>query len=182
MNQPIVNLGQSQFQDIYFVAGAQLTPYRTLRQLQLQINELEGSLKKADINKRRTIIKIHRLDLTDELQALDAEEFTFDLNQQEALIVDAKGRLDNYLKMKEELLGVVPKSYWDAGFEAAEKEHWTAHFAKQLAISRMTGIPDKQLAEQMMLLPQNMISNILQLSNEQSSTFENKPSLDYRPK
>ncbi len=163
---PQVNLGQSQFQDTFFVAGAQLTPFRQLRQIELQVKELENSLKKADINKRRTKLRIAGLNPVDPLEALDIEELEYDLGQQEQLITDAKVRLANFLLMREQLLERTPKEYWDQGFEQAEVEYWTFRLAKQLAIAKTTGVPDTHLIEQMMLLPMEMQNNIVQLTNE----------------
>lgn len=170
-NLPKTNLGQSTFQDTWFVAGAQLTPFRALRQLQLQINEIESSLKKADINKRRTLLKISKLNPDVPEEALDIEELSFDLEGQAQLIADASNRLANFQSLIPTIIGLADQEYWDAGFESAEQNHWVTYFAKQLSISKMTGIPDKQLVEQMMLLPDSMIQDVIKISADQSTRF-----------
>lgn len=173
---PKVNLGQSQFQDTFFVAGAQLTPYRQLRQIELQVREIEGSLKRADINRRRMELKIAKLDPTDQEQALDIEEFQYDLEQQLQLIDDAKARLANFDLMRRQLMERTPKEYWDQGFEQAEVEYHQLYLGKQLAMAKMTGIQDKNVIEQIMLLPSEMQQNVFKIGADMSKPYllENK--------
>ena len=65
MSNPMqsVKLGQSLFQDTFFVANSQLTPYRKLRQLELELNELDSSIKRANFQLRRQSIKKKELEL-----------------------------------------------------------------------------------------------------------------------
>lgn len=148
-----VNLSQSQFQDTFFVAGAQLTPFRRLRQIELELRSIEDALRRGDIERRRTVLKLSKLDPSIPEEALDIEEAEWDLMQQEQLIKDAEGRKANFLRLKEELLASVPAEYWEQGFENAECEHWVQYLTKQLTISQVLGVPDRQAMEQLMLMP-----------------------------
>lgn len=163
MTDPLqsIKLGQSLFQDTFFVANSQLTPYRKLRQLELELNELNTTIKKADIQKRRHDILKQQLDPKNPLHALDLEELQLDEEQNDRLIADAVHRRDNFLKLQEQLIQSVPQEYWDQGFENAEFEHWTKHFAKQLQISILAGTPNAQLIEQISNLPEDMVKNIM---------------------
>lgn len=149
-----MNLGQSQFQDTYFVSGAQLTPYRRLRQIELEMRSISDGLKRTEFALRKSQVKMKSLDPSDELQKIEIEEFEWDQLCQRQLIEDAKARLANFQMLKEELINSVPQEYWDAGFEAAEEEHWVLHFTKQLTMSKLLGAPDKHALEQVLLLPE----------------------------
>lgn len=148
-----MNLGQSQFVDTFFVAGAQLTPFRRLRQIELELRTIEDSLKKSDFQRRRTELKIAKLSPGIPEEAIDLEEAQWDLEQQKQLIADAESRRDNFLLLKKDLLESVPQEYWDRGFEAAECDHWVAYLTKQLTISQVLGAPDRTAMEQLMLMP-----------------------------
>ena len=167
-----VKLGQSLFQDTFFVANSQLTPYRKLRQLELELNELDSSIKRANFQLRRQSIKKKELELklrkpqselseNKELLEIDLEELELSFEQSKRLLEDAEHRRDNFLKIREQLLDSVPQEYWDQGFENAELENWTKHFSKQLQISILTGVPNPQLLEQISQLPENMVKQIL---------------------
>lgn len=167
-----VKLGQSLFQDTFFVANSALTPYRKLRQLELELNELDTSIKKSNFQLRRQDIKKREYErilrkpqseLTEnkELVQIDLEELELGIQQTNRLLEDAQHRRDNFLKMREQLLNEVPQEYWDQGFENAELENWTKHFAKQLAISMVTGVPNVSLIEQMASLPVEMTKQIM---------------------
>jgi hypothetical protein len=176
MSNPMqsVKLGQSLFQDTFFVANAQLTPYRKLRQIELELNELDSSIKRAnfqlrrqEVNKKDLENKLrlpqHALSAYDnkELLEIDLEELELSIEQTKRLLEDAEHRRDNFLLLREQLLNSVPQEYWDQGFENAELENWTKYFSKQLQISILTGVPNTQLLEQISQLPEPMIKKIL---------------------
>lgn len=163
MSNPLqsVKLGQSLFQDTFFVANSQLTPYRKLRQLELELSELDVAIKKSQIQLKRQDIISKRMNPADPLQALDLEEIEIGREQTIRLLEDAKHRRENFLKIREQLLAETPQEYWDQGFENAELENWTKHFSKQLQISILTGVPNPQLLEQISTLPDNMVKQIL---------------------
>ena len=163
MSNPLqsVKLGQSLFQDTFFVANSPLTPYRKLRQLELELSELDVTIKKTTIQLKRQEIIAKRMNPADPLQALDLEEMEIGREQTLRLLEDAKHRRDNFLKIREQLLAETPQEYWDQGFENAELENWTKHFSKQLQISILTGVPNTQLLEQISQLPEPMIKTIL---------------------
>ena len=167
MTIPNVNLGQSQFQDCFFVAGAQLSPYRQLRQIELELRSIEDSLKRASIQERRLRLKLSKLDLEDESQALDAEEITWDLHQQTQMINDAEGRKANFLRLREELLAQVPKEYWDLGYENAECDHWVRVFSQELALMRITGQMNPQTMKQICLMPPEAQQQITMIANQE---------------
>lgn len=148
-----MNLGQSTFQDTYFVAGAQQCPYRRLRQIELELRSVEDGLKRASINLRRMALKLQKLNPDIPEEALDIEEAQWDLQQQEQLLRDAESRKANFLRLKDECLASAPQEYWDAGFEAAELEHWTLYLTKQLTTAQVLGMPDKNAMEQLLLMP-----------------------------
>lgn len=156
-----VKLGQSLFQDTFFVANSQLTPFRKLRQLELELQELDTAIKKANIQLKRLAIKKRDLNPDDELESLELEELAIDETNTKRLLSDACDRRDNFLKMKEQLLEEVPQEYWNQGFENAELQYWTKHFAKQLSIAMITGIPNPQLVDQMTVLPVDMVKSIM---------------------
>lgn len=164
MIEPKVNLGQSQFQDTFFVAGAELTPYRRLRQIELELRSIEDALKRGSIAQRRLELKVSKLDPKVPEQALDIEEAEWDLQQQLQLIADAEGRKSNFLEMKRQLLQNVPQEYWDIGYENAELDHWVAHFSQQLALMRIAGQPNLQLMQQICLLPETAQHQVMQLT------------------
>ena len=184
MSNPMqsVKLGQSLFQDTFFVANSQLTPYRKLRQLELELNELDHTIKLANIQaKRQKILQRQlendlrkpqsELDKSKELIELDLEEMLIAVENSQRLLEDAEHRRDNFLKLREQLLESVPAEYWEQGFENAEFEHWTKHFAKQLQISILTGVPNTQLIEQISTLPEQMVKNIMLEGKAQAQQF-----------
>lgn len=173
MTNPLqsVKLGQSLFQDTFFVTNSQLTPYRQLRQLELELNELSNSIKRAEIQLKRLAIKKRDLCPDDELEALEIEELEIDMSISARLLEDARDRRDNFLLMREQLLNSVPQEYWDQGFENAEQEHWVKHFAKQLSISILTGIPNTSLIEQMSSLPADMNKAIMIEAKQGAAQF-----------
>lgn len=167
-----VKLGQSLFQDTWFVANSALTPYRKLRQLELELSELNNSIKKTNIQIKRMNIK--KADLERDLRkpqseltqnkdliTLDLEELEIDMSNTLRLLSDAEDRRANFELMKEQLLAEVPQEYWDSGFENQELAHWTKHFAKQLSISMVTGVPNVSLIEQIASLPVEMTKQIM---------------------
>jgi hypothetical protein len=173
MSNPMqsVKLGQSLFQDTFFVANSALTPYRKLRQLELEINDLNTSITRTGFDLRRQEIKkraIERdlrkpqseLEVDKELLEIDLEEMELGLQQTNRLLEDANARKANFELMKKQLLEETPQEYWDQGFENAELENWTKHFAKQLSISLLTGVPNTNLMEQMTQLPESMVKQI----------------------
>lgn len=156
-----MNLGQSTFQDTVFVAGAQLTPYRQLRQIDLELRQIEDSLKRASINLRRTELKLQKLNPAIPEEALDIEEAEWDMMQQKQLVADAEARRDNFKSLRAVCLASAPDEYWSAGFEAAELEHWTLYLSKALTTAAVLGIPDKTALEQMMLMPRDAQDRIM---------------------
>lgn len=163
----ITNLGQSKFQDEYFVAGAQLTPFRRLRQIELELRQLEDSIKRGSISRRRIELKLSKLDPSDPEQALDIEEAEWDLEQQIALMNDATSRRDNFLRMKEQLIQDVPAEYWAIGYENAEIDHWIAHFSQSVAFMQITGQYDQSIMKQIILMPPEAQQKIAIKSQEQ---------------
>lgn len=149
-----MNLGQSTFQDTFFVAGAQLTPFRQLRQIELELRSVEDGLKRASINLRRTALKLAKLNPDIPEEALDIEEAQWDMLQQEQLLKDAESRRLNFLALRETCLASAPQDYWAAGFEAAELEHWTRYLTKALTTAQVLGMPDKNAMEQLLLMPE----------------------------
>lgn len=166
-----VKLGQSLFQDTFFVANEPLTPYRKLRQLELELNELDTAIKKTNIQLKRLAIHIRDLNPEDELEALDIEEKQITVEQTKRLLEDAIHRRDNFLLLRQQLLDAVPKEYWDQGFEQAEFEHWTKHFAKQLQISILTGVPNPALIERISSLPEDMIKQVMIEGKAEANKF-----------
>lgn len=184
MSNPLqsVKLGQSLFQDTFFVANSALTPYRKLRQLELELNELDTSIKRANFTLRRQEIQKKQIELklrqpqselteNKELLEIDLEEMQLSVESAKRLLEDAEHRRDNFLKLREQLLEAVPAEYWEQGFENAEFEHWTKHFAKQLQISILTGVPNTQLIEQISTLPEQMVKNIMLEGKAQAHQF-----------
>ena len=166
-----VKLGQSLFQDTFFVANAQLTPFRKLRQIELELGELDTSIRKGEINLKRIAIKKRYLDEMDELESLELEELEIDESRSRRLLQDAKDRRDNFFKLREQLFEQVPDEYWNRGFEHAELENWTKHFAKQLQISILTGVPNPGLIEQMSTLPSDMVKQVMLEAKANASQF-----------
>lgn len=184
MSNPMqsVKLGQSLFQDTFFVANSALTPYRKLRQLELELNELGSSIKLANFQLRRHMVKKKEIERilklpqslsheNKELIEIDLEELEFSIEQTKRLLEDAEHRRDNFILLREQLLNSVPQEYWDQGFENAELENWTKHFSKQLKISILTGVPNPQLLEQISQLPENMVKQILIEGKSEAQQF-----------
>ena len=180
MTDPKVNLGQSLFQDTWFVANQQLTPYRQLRQIELEIKSITDSIARTDFSLRRDNIEYARLvdkwnaesDVLDkELIKIDMDERNYNINSNKQLIEDANNRLVNFLSMKKQLLEVVPKEYWDTGFENAESDYWKMYLAKQISLSQITGIPNSNVIEQLMMLPEPFVGEVIQIA--QNTTNHN---------
>jgi hypothetical protein len=132
--------------------------------LQLQIKEIQDSLKHTEFEIRKNRVKIKRLNALDELESIEIEELEWGINNSQNLVIDALNRLENFLKMRTQLLYEVPQEYWDAGYEAAELEHWTNHFSNQLSLETMSnGAASLQTVQQIMLLPKNVQSDIFRL-------------------
>lgn len=151
-----MKFSQSQFQDTFFVAGSQITPFRRLRQIKMEIYNLEDSIKKSELNARRLELKLKKLDPVNEEDAIDIEEHLWDRERQKQMLDDAVSRLDNFKLMEKQLLESIPQDYWDAGFENAELEHWTKHVAKQIGMAKAMGLPPPASAVEMwMQLPEH---------------------------
>lgn len=161
------NLGQSKFQDTYFVAGAQLTPFRQLRQIELELRSIHDALKRGSISKRRTELKISKLDPSDPEEALDIEEALWDLEQQTQMVQDAEARRANFEQMKADLLAQTPQEYWAIGYEAAEQDHWVKYFSNQLALMHITQQPNIQTMQQILLMPEEAQRQIALNSRDQ---------------
>ncbi len=171
-----MNLGQSLFQDTYFVAGAQLTPYRQLRQIELELRSIEDALVRSSIASRRLELKISKLNPEIPEEKLDIEEAEWDLYQQKQLKQDAENRRANFVQLKKELIQRTPNEYWDAGYEAAEEQHWLLHFSKQLALENLTtGTASKHTIEQVMLLPEPLQKQIALQAKQQFLMLSNEP-------
>jgi len=169
----MINLGQSQFQDTHFVAGAQLTPYRRLRQIELELRSIEDGIKRSEFSMRRLKLKIDALDPSDPTQQIDIEEAQWDIQQQEQLYIDALRRKMNFESLRSELLASVPKEYWDRGYEAAEAEHWPAYFAKQIGTALAMGLPPPQnIMEQVLLLPQDLQKKCVLLAQDNAKQLQ----------
>jgi len=187
MTDPKTKLGQSLFQDTFFVACAQETPYRRLRQLDLEIKSLQDSIVQYHFTFRRDDVKRRRLEA--ELEGADEfrkEEIAIDLDQMNwehlnarRLLADAEERLANFDEMRAQLISQVPKEYWDIGFEGAEQAHWETRLIKQISLSQAIGIPDKGAIDMLMLMPPESRANVLigvehqklQLVNEQKAAL-----------
>lgn len=156
-----ITFGQSQFVDTFFVAQAHLTPYRQMRQIELQISELTIAIKRASINERKMKLEISELDASNPKDALRIEEIELDLSTQTQLLADAESRLLNFQRLKEELIMGVPQEYWDRGFEAAEADHWVTYYSRQMAFETLAlGRPSMQSIQQVSLLPYELQKQI----------------------
>lgn len=190
MNDPQVKLGQSAFQDTFFVACAQETPYRRLRQLELEIRELKNALVLHSLTERRDDIKQKRLAAevatADSLRKLeievDLEEISWKMANCVNVMRDAQERLANFEQMRAQLLDAVPQSYWDMGFEVAEQQYWEIRISKQLAYSRIIGLPDKSALDQLMLMPPESRATILRSVQQNILEFgkEEKLAIGYQ--
>lgn len=169
-----VTLGQSQFQDVMFVVGSQLTPYTQLRQIELELHSLNDSIKMHEFKTRRLNIKISKLNPNDELEAIDLEEAEWNKAHTVKLLEDAINRKSSFDLMKTQLLQNVPQEYWDQGYENAELDHWTKFVAKQIGLSKALGLPPPASAVEMLLqLPEQAQYNALKLSNEDAIKIVN---------
>jgi len=167
---PQVNFGQSNFQDTYFNTLQQSTPYRQLRQILLEISQIESAIKKHEFSNRRSAVKLANLKALplDELTKIDIEETEWDNAQQVQLLYDANNRLTNFIAQRDALLAIVPKEYWDQGFEAAESQYWVNHLTKQLTISKLSGMPNLQAIDMIMALPAPLQEQIMIDAHKQS--------------
>lgn len=164
-NEPRVNLGQSEFQDSFMVAGAEDSPYRKLRKLELHINELTCSIKVNSFKKRKTIIELKKLNKDDEIEAIEIEEIEFALSTSYHVTKDAELRLANFEMLKKKLIDSVPSKYWDLGYENAEFSHWVNFFSKKVALEKLvTGTVSIATLEQILVLPNEMVSKIMALA------------------
>jgi hypothetical protein len=156
---PSVNLGQSQFQDAFFVVGAQVTPYRELRQIELEIRSLEDAIKTAEFSKRRNKIKLEKLEQTisDPLVEIDIDELKWNMGRGDQLLADSKARLEQFIVMRELCIKKETQEYWDRGYEAAECEHWPIYFGKKMALEiAATGRASISTTEQIALLSDDL--------------------------
>jgi hypothetical protein len=173
-----MNLGQSQFQDTFFVAGAQLTPYRQLRQIELELRSIESAIKTSEFAQRRLKLKLAKLNPDSEEDQIEIDEANWNALQQQQLLDDAWARRANFMRMRDDLLASVPKSYWDAGFEANEGEHWKQYFAHQISMAMAMGLPPPASAvESIMLLPPQLKKEAILLSQQKAASLQ----LEYGP-
>ena len=170
MLDPKVNLSQSLFQDTYFVVAAEMTAYRQLRAIELQMHELDQSIQAANLHIARLQIRITEIDeslTSTEMDNVDRTENANAIKIQERLLTDARSRLDNFYKMKLQVLGGSSQEYWDAGFEAAEGEYWVAKLSRQIAIERLTqGTVGPQTLNQIAALPNDMAIQVISASRD----------------
>lgn len=166
------NLGQSRFQDTHFVANAQLTPFRQLRQIELELRSINDAIHQAQINERKLNLKLKKLDPSIEEDLIEIDDATYQRKQQHQLLQDAIGRKVNFEQMRDELLANIPKDYWDRGFEAAEAEHWPAYFAKQIGMAMAMGLaPPQNVIEQVLLLPVELQRTTVALAQDKAKTL-----------
>lgn len=177
-----INLSQSLFQDTFFVAGAQLTPYRRLRQIELELRAINDLLKKSEFSERRSNLKMSKLDKNIPEESIELEELEWERESTQQLIVDCKLRKANFEELKDQLIKSVPKEYWDAGFENAELEYWTTYVSKQISMAKAIGVaPSQNIIEMWLQLPQDAQFDALVLSNRDAITLQamDKKALSY---
>ena len=163
MRVPSTNLGQSQFQDVAFVVGAQCTSYRKLRQIQLEMRSLEDAIKHHEFTSRKNKVKIERLlKSKDELDLIEAEELQWSDFRSHELLMDAKARYAQFEEMLKQTIEAESAEYWANGYEQAELEYWPKYFGKKMALEiAATGNPSLQTAEQVSLLPETLKREVL---------------------
>lgn len=168
MQIPKVNYGQSQFQDSFFVAGAQLTGFRKLRQILLEIRSIEDALKNFEFEERRNVYKLKGLYKSRENDEIEIDAINYAMSRSVELREDAELRLDQFLIMREQVIMDYPQDYWDAGYESAEIEHWPMYYGKKMALEiAATGQCSISTAEQINLLPPELKLKALGVKNDE---------------
>lgn len=139
-----LNDGQTRFQNEYFVAGSQITPYKKVQQALLELQarrqgkvELEYKLKKATIQKK----KFER-DLQLATDELDIELLTVELDKTNFDISLYEKKRETYDREISEFCALI-REYMDpekdiqhylSTDEEEERRYWITRMAKQAAV------------------------------------------------
>ena len=139
-----LNDGQSKFQNEYFVAGSQITPYKKVQQalLELQVRrngrvELEYKLKKAIVQRK----KLER-NLTHATDELDIELLQIELDKTNFDISLYEKKRDTYEREISEFCDMIRNhmdpdksiDFYLSTDEDEERRYWITRMAKQAAV------------------------------------------------
>lgn len=136
---------QSEYQNKYFVAASQLTPYRMIKQCFLEIEsrhhtwyniKMKMKRKKIEIQMAKRDMDATRDPLHKEMIACDIEDMENDLRIWERKILQAEDELAGFIKQVNEIsngdVSLIEKaSTYDA---EEERKYWVSRMAKQAAM------------------------------------------------
>lgn len=139
-----LNDGQSRFQNEYFVAGSQITPYKKVQQAFLELQarrhgkvELEYKLKKAIIHRK----KLER-DLQNAVDELDIELLNVELDKTNFDISLYEKKRETYEREISEFCSLIRENidpekdieFYLSTDEEEERRYWITRMAKQAAV------------------------------------------------
>ena len=150
--------GQTEYQNKYFVVNSQVTPWRQMRQVVMEIQTRLNALQKVTIQYKRTLNDIERTksEMAEEENKFYKTDKGFEL---ELLIIDlqvwdnkmrqSKEEIDGLLRIIKEKLGKKPDDDYDFEElketvlnkeieEREEHKYWIARMAKQSALDLLT--------------------------------------------
>ena len=150
--------GQTEYQNKYFVVNSQVTPWRQMRQVVMEIQTRLNAVQKVTIQYKRTLNDIERIKV--EMEEEEDKFFKKDKEYElELLYIDlqvwdnkmrqSKDEIEGLLRIIKEKLGKKPDEDYDfeelketvLNKEIEEKEehkYWIARMAKQSALDLLT--------------------------------------------
>ena len=150
--------GQTEYQNKYFVVNSQVTPWRQMRQVVMEIQTRLNAIQKVTIQYKRTLNDIERTksEMAEEENKFYKQDKGYEL---ELLYIDlqvwdnkmrqSKDEIDGLLRIIKEKLGKKPDDDYDFEElketvlnkeieEVEEHKYWIARMAKQSALDLLT--------------------------------------------
>jgi hypothetical protein len=126
---------RSRYQLEHFIIGQHDTPEMRFYQAVIELQDLLGKYKKAEINRRRLRYKIADLALSDDpMDGFDREDRIADLEMLERVMAGAEREIECLLAMYAEM-----EHFDRAAIDAAQPDYWEARLTRQTNLQIMAG-------------------------------------------
>ncbi len=126
---------RSRYQLIHFVLGQHDTPEMQFYQLMMELQDMGFKLRMAELNVKKTEVKITRLlETGDELDAIEAEEKQVGLEQTQIVMKGAQREI----AILEDIFNTC-QHYTRDEIEHAQPEYWQARLTRQTNLQMMSG-------------------------------------------
>jgi len=144
-----MNGGQSNFQSKYFVAGSQLTQYRSIKQCLLELESRHHGWNDINTKRKRKLVEIKIAEreynesedeLQRELIAIDIDSMKYDVQVWEKKVKQSNEEIQYFLSLIKEITNgddnILQKAMsYD---EEEERKYWVARMAKQAAMDMVS--------------------------------------------